>query len=263
MVLQHLLDVGVVTLVEATIPASASHHTNWLDKPMRGRAGLTSPDALEVLTWLEPTKARTMRRDVGKLLDRVAFAVRNRDIVELREQSSDDGVPFQGWALGLGNPREARAAAGFREFEVSTVRYHVATWDPATERCGGPGMCPQCIRAEYPACVSVDVPALFANSSCDGRAGALVGGADYAAVAGSAKARTPRVSWLSISVSRASSVWAIDASSQVSPHESQTVTGTPVTTATCPFFSSTYGLVAGTRSPLPQILQLMTHLSFA
>jgi len=73
---------------------------------MRGRAGLTSADALEVLTWLEPTKARTMRRDVGKLLDRIATAVRDLDVIELLEQEPDDDVPFQDWALGLGDPRE-------------------------------------------------------------------------------------------------------------------------------------------------------------
>lgn len=148
-VVQHLLDVGVIELVEAKILISAAGKADWQGKPMRGRAGLTSPDVLEVLTWLDPTKARTMRREVSKLLDRIALAVRSVDINELLEQHPDYGVPFDDWALGLGSPREARALAGFREYELSAIKFHIVTWDAVAERCGAPDLCPDCIRAEY------------------------------------------------------------------------------------------------------------------
>lgn len=150
-VIQHLLDVGVIKLVEAKILISAAGNADWLGKPMRGRAGLTSPEALEVLTWLDPTKARTMRRDVGKLLDRVTSVVRNLDIIRLLEQHPDDGVPFHDWALGLGSPRHARAIVNFREFEMWLIRAHIATWDPVSECCGAPDLCSECISAEYAA----------------------------------------------------------------------------------------------------------------
>lgn len=150
-VLQHLLDVGNLKVAEAQLLASVAGKADWLNKPMRGRAGLTSPDVLEVLTWLEPTKARTMRREVGRLLDRVAAAAVDLDVVDLLERHPDDGVMFQDWALGLGRPRHAQAVAKFREFELAAIRFHNATWDPEAGVCGVPDLCPECIRTSYAA----------------------------------------------------------------------------------------------------------------
>lgn len=147
-VIQHLLDTQVITLGEANILISAAGNADWQGKPRRGRAGLTSPAVLEVLTWLDPTKARTMRRDVGKLLDRLATAGRALDIVDLLDQSPDDGVPFHDWALALGRPEHARALIRFREHELLSIKFHIATWDPVAERCAAHQVCPECIRAE-------------------------------------------------------------------------------------------------------------------
>ncbi|NMR21490.1 hypothetical protein HIR71_14910 [Cellulomonas fimi] len=111
-VLQHLLDAGDIRVDEAKILASVAGKADWLNKPMRGRAGLTSPDVLEVLTWPEPTRARTMRREVGKVLDRVVVAAADLDV------------------LGL---------------------LHNTTWNPDVGVCGVPALCPECIRAEFAA----------------------------------------------------------------------------------------------------------------
>lgn len=118
---------------------------------MRGRAGLTSPESLEILTWFDPTKARTMRRDVGKLLDRLAAVAGRLDIVSLLEQHPDHGVPFDDWALGLGRPRHARAVRRFRELELEAAKIHAATWDPATDRCDAAEVCTDCIKAKWAA----------------------------------------------------------------------------------------------------------------
>lgn len=29
------------------------------------------------------------------------------------------------------------------------IRAHVVTWDPVTEQCGAPDICPECMRAEF------------------------------------------------------------------------------------------------------------------
>lgn len=150
-VLQQLLDAGDINVAEAKLLASVAGKADWLDKPMRGRAGLTSPDVLEVLTRLEPSKARTMRREVGRLLDRVAAAAADLDVIDLLERHRDDGVTFQDWALGLGRPKHAQAVATFRAFELSAIRFHNATWDPDAGVCGVPALCPECIRAEFAA----------------------------------------------------------------------------------------------------------------
>lgn len=150
-VLQHLLDAGDIRVDEAKILASVAGKADWLNKPMRGRAGLTSPDVLEVLTWLEPTRARTMRREVGKLLDRVAVAAADLDVLGLLERHADDGVTFQDWALGVGRLRHAQAVARFREFELAAIRFHNTTWVPDVGVCGGSALCPECIRAEFAA----------------------------------------------------------------------------------------------------------------
>ncbi len=41
--------------------------------------------------------------------------------------------------------------AGFREYELSAIKFHIVTWDPVAERCGAPDLCPERIRAEYAA----------------------------------------------------------------------------------------------------------------
>lgn len=116
-VLQSLLDTGDIAITEAQTLASVAGKADWLNKPMRGRAGLTSPEVLEVLTWLEPTKARTMRREVGRLLDRVAALAVDLDVLDLLERHPRRwcGVPRLGsWA------RAAEAFSG--DGQVPRVR---------------------------------------------------------------------------------------------------------------------------------------------
>jgi len=76
-ILERMLVANMLTVKDVSVIASAASHADWLAKPFRGRAGVTSPDALEVLTWLEPTKARNLRRHVGKVLDRIADHTRS------------------------------------------------------------------------------------------------------------------------------------------------------------------------------------------
>ncbi|HPU13759.1 MAG TPA: hypothetical protein PLQ19_08195 [Aeromicrobium sp.] len=145
---QHLMDAGELTIRDVKILAAAADYADWLDKPMRGRAGLTSPDALEALTKFEPRKARTRRREVGMLLDRIAVLAADLDVEMLLAQYPDDGVSFGDCVYGLGSPRQAAAMRNFRDDEVSMVRAHIATWDSVTERCGTPDICPECIRED-------------------------------------------------------------------------------------------------------------------
>jgi hypothetical protein len=146
-VLKYLLANGVLSSSDAQVLISAADHAEWLGKPLRGRAGLTSPEALEVLTWLDPSKARTMRRRVGKLLNRVADHLRTVDIDQLLEDHPGDDVTYEDWVLGLGRPRHAAAARRLRDVELFLTRNHVATWDADAGRCGTPDICPECIRA--------------------------------------------------------------------------------------------------------------------
>lgn len=77
-VLEYLLANRVLSTSDAQVLTSAADHAEGLGKPLRGRTGLTSPEALEVLTWLGPSKARTRRRHVSKLLNRVADHLHRR-----------------------------------------------------------------------------------------------------------------------------------------------------------------------------------------
>lgn len=148
-VLQYLLDIGELTISDAHVLLTAADYADWWGKPMRGRAGLTAPESLESLTKLEPKKARTMRRDVGKLLDRITAFAPSLDIEMLLARYPDDGICFADWSFGLGRPREAAAMRRFREEELSMIRAHAVTWDPVTEQCRAPDICPECMRAEF------------------------------------------------------------------------------------------------------------------
>lgn len=145
-ILEHLMARGVLSIRDAQLLASAADHAEWLGKPLRGRAGLTSPGALEVLTWLDPSKARTMRRHVGHLLTLVAEHLRTVEIDQVLADYPGDDVPYEDWVLGLGRPRHAVAVRRFRDVELFLTRNHVATWDADAGRCGTPGICPDCIR---------------------------------------------------------------------------------------------------------------------
>lgn len=147
--LQYLIDVGELSIQDAHLLLTAADYADWLGKPMRGRAGLTALESLESLTKLESKKARTMRREVGKLLDRITALAPSLDIEMLLAQYPDDGICFADWSFGLGRPRDAAAMRRFREEELSMIRAHVVTWDPVTEQCGAPDICPECMRAEF------------------------------------------------------------------------------------------------------------------
>lgn len=149
--LEHMLAIDLLTVSDVSMIASAASHADWLARPFRGRAGVTSPDALEVLTWLEPTKARNLRRYVGKVLDRIANYVRSVDLQDLLDVHADDGLTFDDWVMGLGNPRTAAALRRFREWEVVTARAHALSWDPEIGQCAIAEMCPACVRASFAA----------------------------------------------------------------------------------------------------------------
>ena len=102
---------SLLSSVSWMMSASASNHADWLNRPMRGRAGLTSPDVLEVLTWLGPTKARTMRRDVGKLLDRTATAVRCTQLDDVHRRGARRRTP-RAPRRSPGSARVRRRAGG-------------------------------------------------------------------------------------------------------------------------------------------------------
>ena len=145
---ERMLAFDHITIEEVRILASAADHAEWLEKPLRGRAGVTSPDALEVLTWLDRTKARSMRRHVAELLDRVAEFTRGLDLESFLESEGDD-LTFAEWARELGDSPEASAYRRCREWMLKATRAHALTWDPVAERCAlEPWMCPDCIRAE-------------------------------------------------------------------------------------------------------------------
>lgn len=142
MLLQYLIDVGELSIQDAHLLLTAADYADWLGKPMRGRAGLTAPESLESLTKLERKKARTMRRDVGKLLDRITALAESLDIELLLARYPDDGICFADWSFGLGRPRDAAAMRRFREVELSMIRAHVVTWDPVTEQMWRAGHLP-------------------------------------------------------------------------------------------------------------------------
>lgn len=150
-IVERMLADGDLSIHEVDILASAASHAEWLKKPKRGRAGVTSPDALEILTWLDQKKARSMRRQVAELLDRVAEFARGLDLESLLE-SEDDDLTFDEWLREHRDSRHASAYRRSREWMLELSRAHALTWDPVTERCAfEPWMCPDCIRAGYAA----------------------------------------------------------------------------------------------------------------
>jgi len=94
-----MLNGRVLTADEVVVLMSAALTANDLATPLRGRAGMTSPDALEGLTWLKPSGARSMRRRVGELLDRVATYSRDHasldDTGALRRAREMVWTPFE------------------------------------------------------------------------------------------------------------------------------------------------------------------------
>lgn len=122
---------NTMTVREAGILASAADQADWLAMPMRGRAGLTAPDALEVLTWLDPSKSRTMRRNVAKLLDRVAdYARENGTQIDedVRQFVAKDDWTFGEFMMILDNPK--LAATLRRSNQADQVRIRCPATDP-------------------------------------------------------------------------------------------------------------------------------------
>lgn len=146
-ILEQMLAADEITIREVGIIASAATHADWLEKPLRGRAGVTSPDALEVLTWLDKKKARSMRRQVTELVERVASFARGLDLEPLLE-SADNELTFDEWLREHPDSRHASAYRRCREWMLEATRAHALTWNPVTERCAvEPRMCPDCIKA--------------------------------------------------------------------------------------------------------------------
>lgn len=147
-IMERMLEVGDITIREVDLLASAADHAEWLEKPRRGRAGITSPDALEILTWLDQKKARTMRRTVTELVQRVAEFSRELDLESLLE-SEDDGLTFNEWLREHPDSRHASAYRRYREWMLEATRAHALTWDPVAKRCGvEPSLCLACVRDE-------------------------------------------------------------------------------------------------------------------
>ena len=77
---------GVLTFDEANLLASAASDANLLNLPLRGRAGLTSPAAYDLLVMLHPAKSRTIRRHLVDLIDRLgAYAREHLDVGDVQE----------------------------------------------------------------------------------------------------------------------------------------------------------------------------------
>ena len=116
---------GVLTADEVGILASAASKADWLAAPMRGRAGLTAPDALEVLTWLDPTKSRTMRRTVGALLDRVGAYAREHGIQidpEVNARLARDDWRFDEFVMLVGHPELEAKLRWFNQINQIRIR---------------------------------------------------------------------------------------------------------------------------------------------
>ena len=67
---------GVLTFDEANLLASVASDANLLNLPLRGRAGITSPMAYDLLVMLHPAKSRTIRRHLVDLIDRIGVYAR-------------------------------------------------------------------------------------------------------------------------------------------------------------------------------------------
>ena len=67
---------GVLTFDEANLLASVASDANFLNLPLRGRAGITSPMAYDLLGMLDPAKSRTIRRHLVDLIDRIGVYAR-------------------------------------------------------------------------------------------------------------------------------------------------------------------------------------------
>jgi len=77
---------GALTFAEANLLASAASDADLLNLPLRGRAGLTSPAAYDLLVMLDPTRSRTIRRRLVELIDRLgAYAREHLDVGDVQE----------------------------------------------------------------------------------------------------------------------------------------------------------------------------------
>ena len=76
---------GVLTFPEANLLASAASDADLLNLPLRGRAGLTSPAAYDLLVMLDPARSRTIRRRLVDLIDRLgAYAQEHLDVGDVQ-----------------------------------------------------------------------------------------------------------------------------------------------------------------------------------
>lgn len=143
---------NALTVREIGIVASAADHADWLAAPMRGRAGLTAPDALEVLTWLDPSKSRTMRRTVGTLLDRIAAYAREHGTQideDIQHFVTNDDWTFGEFVMIAEDPKLAPTLRRFNQTEQVRIRCPATdSVDSATSEavaqcaCAATGGCP-------------------------------------------------------------------------------------------------------------------------
>lgn len=76
---------GVLTFAEASLLASVASDADLLNLPLRGRAGLTSPAANDLLAMLNPSRIRTVRRRLVDLIDRLgAYAREHLDVGDVQ-----------------------------------------------------------------------------------------------------------------------------------------------------------------------------------
>lgn len=86
----------VLTFAEANLLASAATDADLLNLPLRGRAGITTPAAYDLLVMLDPTKSRTIRRRLVQLIERLAeYAREHLDVGDVQEWlDSHDELPL-------------------------------------------------------------------------------------------------------------------------------------------------------------------------
>lgn len=120
---------------EAYVVTSAADQAEWLGKPMRGRAGMTAPESLERLTWLNPSAARTMRRTVVELMDRITARAKTMDVAELVKALPDDGLTLREYLMTRRDPKMAGRFQKTHDFNRLALRCRDLTWDVEAASC--------------------------------------------------------------------------------------------------------------------------------
>ena len=145
-----MLNRGLISYIDASCVASATDMAHQLGKPLRGRSGVTSPDAIEHLATWSRTPLRTFRRHMGKLLDQIAAHARTLDVAGLIEEI-DDTFTFTEFLMIWKDPAMADRIRKTHQWNEVIVRCQELSWDLDADRCSCPATGQACAFA---ACVA-------------------------------------------------------------------------------------------------------------